>query len=574
MAPGNGGQNLGEQRAPTKAQNKTSRKSDTGKTTQERPETMNSVLKARKHMVKQGWMPGDEDFTILDIAQALTQIAEAASAPTRDSIRAAAILITDKLQEEEQNGSGVKEIAERIAELVGNRLEREIGRPLTEVAEGVRESSEQMRAVSTSFENIIKKRKEEETYQGRERGETAQDGTPTYAHMTAKSPQGEKLNGGIAREAYKQKRITLEWPNNGDKSTRALTELELVSKGNLALERMKEEERYEIPEGISFLCARKQGDRGFQLELNTVENANWIRQGDNTKDFTKYFDGGLCTPKVQTFAMLAEFVPVSFEPENQQAVEEMARANGIDVQEIKSTRWIKPIGRRNPGQYTAHLLIHLTSPDTANRVQNEGLIIEAKHVYIRRPQRDPHRCLKCHHYGTGHIAKTCPQKDDTCGTCGKGHRSSECTVNDQEHFWCANCKTKGHASWDRACPIFLEQKRLMHEKHPETNLIYYPTDDPRTWVMNPNPPYARPRQTEDNLRQTRKEGDAMQAPDDGYTTILRRRRQGSKGTSDNQAPPAARPAKTAHTPINPTTGNSDRLKTKSDSEHAAQFSGR
>jgi len=68
-----------------------------------------------------------------------------------------------------------------------------------------------------------------------------------------------------------------------------------------------------------------------------------------------------------------------------------------------------------------------------------------------------------------------------CGTCGKDHRTAECTEDDQERHWCANCKTFGHTSWDQSCPKFTEESKRLKHLNPESMYIYFPTDEPWTW---------------------------------------------------------------------------------------------
>ncbi|KAF8274199.1 hypothetical protein EI94DRAFT_1530040, partial [Lactarius quietus] len=75
----------------------------------------------------------------------------------------------------------------------------------------------------------------------------------------------------------------------------------------------------------------------------------------------------------------------------------------------------------------------------------------------------------------GHFAKGCPASQDTCGTCGGGHRTSNC--DNKEKVYCVSCKSNNHASWDRECPEFLRHCAQFDENYPENNLPYFPTGE-------------------------------------------------------------------------------------------------
>jgi len=97
---------------------------------------------------------------------------------------------------------------------------------------------------------------------------------------------------------------------------------------------------------------------------------------------------------------------------------------------------------------------------------------------------EPTRCLKCHKYG--HIARTCEEKDKTCGTCGaKGHRTDACQEKSKTH--CVSCKKDDNCSWDRSCPTFIKKCEEYNKKHPENTLPYFPSVEPWTWIPNNGP---------------------------------------------------------------------------------------
>ena len=55
---------------------------------------------------------------------------------------------------------------------------------------------------------------------------------------------------------------------------------------------------------------------------------------------------------------------------------------------------------------------------------------------------------------------------------------------DKRH--CVSCNVDTHMSWDRACPEFLHRGKLYDEKHPENNMVYFPTNEDWTLTTRPN----------------------------------------------------------------------------------------
>jgi len=65
--------------------------------------------------------------------------------------------------------------------------------------------------------------------------------------------------------------------------------------------------------------------------------------------------------------------------------------------------------------------------------------------------KEPRRCLTCQL-----LTAKC-MHPNTCRTCCKEHRTANCKVVNQAHFWFTSCKAAGHASWDQLCPAFANE---------------------------------------------------------------------------------------------------------------------
>ncbi|KAG1787597.1 uncharacterized protein HD556DRAFT_1217537, partial [Suillus plorans] len=132
-------------------------------------------------------------------------------------------------------------------------------------------------------------------------------------------------------------------------------------------------------------------------------------------------------------------------------------------------------------QRTAHAILTFNTKESANQAIRFGLSVAGKKVYARKLITEPSRCLKCHSFDGSHMAKDCPQEEDTCGTCGGSHRTSTCTIKDQSNFYCVNCNVQGHATWSRDCPTFNAKWNTHKNRNAESTYRYYLTDDPLTW---------------------------------------------------------------------------------------------
>ncbi|KAG2110708.1 hypothetical protein DEU56DRAFT_719327, partial [Suillus clintonianus] len=140
--------------------------------------------------------------------------------------------------------------------------------------------------------------------------------------------------------------------------------------------------------------------------------------------------------------------------------------------------------RRNPGQRTAFCTISCKDRESANQAIRLGLMIEGRKISARKLLPEPTRCLKCQQLTSEHMASSCSQTVDTCGTCGMDHRTSECDFGkaDPQHHYCVNCNLQGHAAWSRDCPMFINRSNKMHSKSEEARYKYFPMENnPDSW---------------------------------------------------------------------------------------------
>ncbi|EPQ55664.1 hypothetical protein GLOTRDRAFT_41112, partial [Gloeophyllum trabeum ATCC 11539] len=113
-----------------------------------------------------------------------------------------------------------------------------------------------------------------------------------------------------------------------------------------------------------FESARILPNGGVVFEVTTRAGADLIRK--NKGAFAARFHPS-SQVKDRLYAILAKFVPITFDPDAPRDLREIEETNRLDVGTIAKARWVKPIDRRHPHQLVAHALIHLTTPENANK---------------------------------------------------------------------------------------------------------------------------------------------------------------------------------------------------------------
>ena len=254
-----------------------------------------------------------------------------------------------------------------------------------------------------------------------------------------------------------------------------LTEKQLVEKANLAIGLM-DSQMEDKPKEATFVGASKLGEagvRGILYEMNSEEVMEWLKRAETIREFTGKM-GSTVGYKAQTYKVVVDWVPTTLDVNQMEAIEAVEQANRIQPKSIKEMRWIKPKHLRNLEQKTAITIFSFATREGANQAIGYGMYVEGKKVWGRKQIQEPRRCLKCQCYGEQKGAK-CMSIHETCGHCGKQHKTVECQETNQEAFECTNCKTtkndkhRGHGAADRQCPVFKEWTKQMNRICQENN---------------------------------------------------------------------------------------------------------
>ena len=221
-----------------------------------------------------------------------------------------------------------------------------------------------------------------------------------------------------------------------------------------------------------------QRDNGLLFEVDSDESAKWFTNIINRVEFCGRL-GEHVNFRSRIYNVIAFNAPLNINPESHSHIEEINEANNVEST-IVALRWAKPIERRSSSQRSAHIILSFTDPVAANRAITNGIQICNKKCRCERTKREPIRCLKCQ--GWNHIARDCKEVNDTCGICAGEHKSIACPQQDHAH--CTSCKSRDHANWNRACPVFIKKTNEFNIRNPENLLQYFPTTEPWTWTTN------------------------------------------------------------------------------------------
>ncbi|CDO68068.1 hypothetical protein BN946_scf184347.g5 [Trametes cinnabarina] len=187
------------------------------------------------------------------------------------------------------------------------------------------------------------------------------------------------------------------------------------------------------PAGGGIEAARVLQHGDMVLTASTAEMARWMLRPAVATAFSRKL--GLRAQIIErSYRLVAERVPVSFDPADQAAIRDVEQRNGLQAGSITRASWIKPLSRRRPGQLTAHLMLTMADVNQAN-IALRGLRLGERQIVVRRDVEEPKRA-----------------EADVCGTCAGPHATSQCSVTDPLRFRCANCAEDGHAAWDHSCP--------------------------------------------------------------------------------------------------------------------------
>ena len=120
-----------------------------------------------------------------------------------------------------------------------------------------------------------------------------------------------------------------------------LSERQWVDKANVALTLLDVQEENRL-EAVNFVGVNKEREnRGVIFEMNSGEAAEWLRNRQVMAAFIAKM-GEMVNFKEQTYEVVVDWVPVSFEVDSSAAWKRVEQSNGLWESAIQDVSWIKP----------------------------------------------------------------------------------------------------------------------------------------------------------------------------------------------------------------------------------------
>jgi len=108
-------------------------------------------------------------------------------------------------------------------------------------------------------------------------------------------------------------------------------------------------------------------------KLSNLEVAKWVSK--EKAAFAEGF-GGTSVIKDRATSVIVEYIPIAHSPDALMENRKIERESGIKDGALLSTRWIKPLQRRAPGQQVAHLVACFQTTEAANHTIRLGIVIQ------------------------------------------------------------------------------------------------------------------------------------------------------------------------------------------------------
>ena len=475
--------------------------------------TVKDVEDANKLLANGGWTRNGESTSLETLARIL--LAHAVNPNVTNEMAnimiAVAFLITSNLQEG---------IAQGVATSISELLKHSIASMTISVHEDLEIHAKKLAETAQSQAAIAQDmQKTQEEMAESARNAATQVRAYSQVVATPPLPQSNPPHPPIThsqlqiqnREQIKRRQVLVDFEKTEELQLEVMDEKTLTRKATDVLYMVFAAATGPKPDEVKLKSGILFRNGGLLLEPNSNEAAHWLRSDGIITNFLENLGSG-ASIKNRTYQVILQFVPVAFDPTDDEQVKSFEENNNIAIGSIAKMDWIKPQKDRKKNQKVATMRVYHRNVESANEILKQGAYVFNKRVVPRRPHKEPIRCLRCHKFG--HERRNCNYESSYCGKCTRKHETDECSAPPNEHK-CINC-LGSHPSYSRECPKFWEKCQQMDQRCPENGLAYYPTDEPWTWITldhaasaqtpPPPPPPTAPTHQEPPLpvmRQTR-----------------------------------------------------------------------
>ncbi|KAF8804016.1 hypothetical protein BYT27DRAFT_7259469 [Phlegmacium glaucopus] len=189
--------------------------------------------------------------------------------------------------------------------------------------------------------------------------------------------------------------------------------------------------------------------------MDSEESATRLRQEQVQNTFKKHFRGSAKIKK-PVYQVVVDFLPVTLRDTLGDLTDKMEENNSLSLGTIAKAKWIRAPKNWKEGQRFAHAILTVTGRKQASTLIQKGIIVEGQRMRVRKMEEEPRRCFKCQEYSN---------------LCDKA----------VDGFRCINCKKRGlaanHATWDHACPRYIEERAKVKARDPGNQYVYFPTEE-------------------------------------------------------------------------------------------------
>ncbi|KAG2130233.1 hypothetical protein DEU56DRAFT_955912 [Suillus clintonianus] len=174
-----------------------------------------------------------------------------------------------------------------------------------------------------------------------------------------------------ARDAIKARQILINVTLDGPIAPSKVSHAQLVEKIQTAISSLDDADKPILV--IKNINQYRNG--GTVIEMTTAEAAEFLKKNTVKEELIKKLDPKAVF-KDRGYPVVIQFVPLTYDPDNQNHIRELEAENNWEEGTITLARWIKPPNKRNEQQRVAHLLIILKNPNNANEGIRNGITLE------------------------------------------------------------------------------------------------------------------------------------------------------------------------------------------------------
>ncbi|CAK5266271.1 unnamed protein product [Mycena citricolor] len=171
--------------------------------------------------------------------------------------------------------------------------------------------------------------------------DTSQARTVTYPDAVRNAPPPH-LATAFAQSQACRLQITIRPERDTTVTWQDLNDRETLTKVNIALAAAHENANDDKgPEELKARASQRTRNGALITHMTTADGAEWIQKPENMQTFLVVL-GGNTTYTPHNYTVVADFVPVTFDPESPTVISKLEDNNGLKNRQVVSTRYIKP----------------------------------------------------------------------------------------------------------------------------------------------------------------------------------------------------------------------------------------